>query len=209
MKHRQRIVLLLISLLALEFCVHAAPSGVIFYNAVETYASPITLRRVNPDGSDNQAVLVDLPEPSFPVASRDGAKLLLTSGDPGRPFKISRNVFSLDLRTGGVARVTAFEDIVRNGAGQTIIKTNGIAAATNDTTFTSYTIHFPYHKAFAPDGRRVAVVDLPRTGGSTLSVSRTNAPTEQILGSGRAPSLEVHDAGNPSPIGAAIEGCGR
>ena len=44
-------------------------------------------------------------------------------------------------------------------------------------------------------------MDLPRTGGSTLSVSRTNAPTEQFLGGGRTPVLEVYPAAGPSLIG--------
>lgn len=178
-----------------------AASGIIYFNGAESPSSPMTLRRVAPDGTGLQMVPVNLPEPSFPVASRDGRRLLLTSGDPGRPFKISRNIFSLDLDTGGLTKVTSFEDSVRTGAGPLVTLTNGVAAYTNDATWTSYTIHFPYHKAYSPDGLHVAVMDLPRSGGSTLSVSRTNAPSEQILGGGRMPSLEVYPAAGPSLIG--------
>jgi hypothetical protein len=181
-----------------------AATGTIYFNSVESYSSPMSLRRVNPDGSGNQSVLVALPEPSFPVASRQGGKLLLTSSDPGRPFKLSRNVFNLDLATGGLVKVTGFEDSATTGIGSTTVLTNGVASHTNDTQFSSYTIHFPYHKAHSPDGQQIAVMNLPRTGGSTLNVSRTNAPTEQFLGSGRLPALELYPAVGPSPIGTAL-----
>jgi hypothetical protein len=179
-------------------------TGTIFFNASESLFTPITLRRVNPDGTGLQVVPVNLPEPAFPVASRDGRRLLLTSGDPGRPFKLSRNIFSFDPATGGVTKVTSFEDSARSGTGATTVLTNGVASHTNDTTWTSYTIHFPYHKAYSPDGQQVAVMDLPRTGGSTLNVSRTNAPTEQILSSGRMPSLEIYPAAGPGFIGHLV-----
>ncbi|MBL9135077.1 MAG: PD40 domain-containing protein [Verrucomicrobiales bacterium] len=185
-----------------------AATGSIFFNGAESSVAPITLRRVNADGTGLRIVPVALPEPAFPVVSRDGRRLLLTSGDPGRPFKLSRNIFSLDLTTGGINKVTGFEDSVRTGAGPLVTLTNGVAAQTNDASWTSYTIHFPYHKAFSPNGQQVAVMDLPRSGGSTLSVSRTNAATEQFLGGGRSPFLEVYPAAGPNPLGQLLFGGG-
>lgn len=185
-----------------------AATGTIFFNGAESPVASITLRRVSADGTGLRSVPVALPEPAFPVVSRDGRRLLLTSGDPGRPFKISRNVFSLDLISGQLVKVTGFEDSVRTGAGPLVTLTNGVAAQTNDASWTSYTIHFPYHKAYSPDGLQVAVMDLPRSGGSTLSVSRTNAPTEQFLGGGRSPFLEVFPAAGPNPLGQLLFGGG-
>ncbi len=193
---------LLVALLLLTATIETwAATGVIYFNGTESSTTPMSLRRINADGTGFQIVSVNLPEPAFPVASRDGRRVLVTSGDPGRPFKLSRNIFSLDLAAGGITKVTSFEDSVRTGAGPLVTLTNGVAASTNDATWTSYTIHFPYHKAYSPDGRQVAVMDLPRSGGSTLSASRTNAPTEQFLGGGRMPSLEVYPAAGPSLIG--------
>jgi len=183
-------------------------TGTLFFNGAEFPSSTLTLRRVQADGTGLQIVPVPLPEPAFPVVSRDGRRLLLTSGDPGRPFKISRNIFSLDLITGGITKVTGFEDSVRTGEGPLITLTNGVAANTNDARWTSYTIHFPYHKAYSPDGQRVAVMDLPRSGGSTLSISRGDAPTEQFLGGGRSPFLEIYPSTGPNPIGQLLFGGG-
>ena len=108
--------------------VAGAATGTIFFNGAESVQSPITLRSVNSDGTGLRIVPVDLPEPAFPVISRDGRQLLLTSGDPGRPFKISRNIFSLDLATGGLAKVTSFEDSARSGTGTITTLTNGVAS---------------------------------------------------------------------------------
>lgn len=49
------------------------------------------------------------------------------------PFKLSRNVFDLNLATGGLVKVTGFEDSASTGVGSTTVLTNGVASHTNDT----------------------------------------------------------------------------
>jgi hypothetical protein len=55
-------------------------------------------------------VPVNLPSPIYPTISRSGRFLLMTSTDPGRPFKISNNVYIGDLLTGALFRTTTYED---------------------------------------------------------------------------------------------------
>ena len=90
-----------------------AADGTLFYNEVATPASPYVVRRVSADGMNAQVVPISLPSPGYPQVSRDGRRLLVTSSDPGRPFKISTNVYAVDLGTLTAVRVTNFEDEVR------------------------------------------------------------------------------------------------
>jgi hypothetical protein len=73
----------------------------------------VSLHRANADGSGEQFVPVPLPAAFNPSVSRDGQWVLLTSGDPGRPFKLSNNVYAFNVTSGGVTKLTGFEDIVR------------------------------------------------------------------------------------------------
>jgi hypothetical protein len=175
-----------------------AATGTVFYNQVLAPNAATTLRRINADGTGNQPVPVPLFSAAFPTVSRDGRFLLVTSPDDQRPFMISRNVYSLDLRTGTIGKVTAFEDIYRNN--QTIL-TNNVGNPTTNRLITSYTHHFPYHKAFSGDNSRVAVMNLPRTGGATLDTPFHSGDSQQLFGSGRSPELEVYPAVGPSLIG--------
>lgn len=175
-----------------------AATGTVFYNQILAPDAATTLRRVNADGSGDQPVPVPLFSAALPTVSRDGRFLLVTSPDDQRPFMISRNVFVLDLITGGIGKVTAYEDIYRNNES---ILTNNVGNPSTNRLITSYTHHFPYHKAFSGDNSRVAVMNLPRTGGSTLDTPFHSGDSQQLLGSGRSPELEIYPTAGPSLIG--------
>jgi hypothetical protein len=175
-----------------------AATGTLFYNQIPTPDGPTTLRRVNADGTGDQLVPVPLFSAALPSVSRDGRRLLVTSPDDQRPFMISRNVYVLDLISGDVGKVTAFEDLYRNN--QTVL-TNNVGDPTTNRLITSYTHHFPYHKAFSGDGARVAVMNLPRTGGVTFDVPFGSGDSQQLFGSGRSPELEIYPTAGPTLLG--------
>ena len=107
--------------------------GVVFYNRIPSLTAPIALGRVNADGSGIQAVGLNLPSTMNPVVSRDGLRMLVTSPDPGRPFKISPNVYVVDLLTGGVGRATSYQDevvsVCRRAIGGKWVRTCGFHGA--------------------------------------------------------------------------------
>jgi hypothetical protein len=72
--------------------------------------SPALLRRVNSDGTGDQPIPINLPSALNPVVSRNGRILLVTSPDPGRSFKVSMNVYAIDLATGFFGHATSYED---------------------------------------------------------------------------------------------------
>ncbi len=195
--------LLLGCLLGLPAGTAVAAEGVIYYNRVATLDAPATLRRANSDGSGDQAVAVNLPAVLRPAASRDGRQLLLTSKDPGRPFKISNNVFNFDLATASVARITSFEDVLST---QGVLLTNDLGQVIGDRINSGYTINLPYHKAFSPDGTRVVVMNLRKTG----TVSRdniqsiTNDPGTVGATSGRFPVVEIYRVADGQPEGSYV-----
>ncbi|MBI3414164.1 MAG: PD40 domain-containing protein [Verrucomicrobia bacterium] len=182
----------------------SAADGFIYYNQIAMLNAPATLHRVNADGTDNQALPVNLPAALYPAASRDGLRLLLTSTDPGRPFKISNNVFLQDLPTGLLGRITSFEDVVQFAGG--IITTNDLGQTNGNRNVSGYTINFPYHKAFSPDGSRVVVMNLRKTGSVTRDspISSTNGPGQLYVGSGRVPVAEVYRVADGQPEGAYV-----
>jgi hypothetical protein len=182
---------------------HAA-DGILYFNRIQNIASPVALHRANADGTGEQWVPAPLPAAFNPTVSRDGQLVLLTSGNPLRPFKLSNDVFVYDVASGGVARVTGYEDIVQYRGG--ILLTND-AAGTNvigDRNVVGYSVNYPFHKALSPDRTRVVTVNLQRVGTSTTDVPRTNGTFELFLGSYRAPIVEVFTAGDPAPFGQAI-----
>ena len=180
-----------------------AATGTLLYNQVLSPTSPITLRRVQPDGTGDQPVLVNLPAALHPAVSRDGRRLLLTSKDPGRPFKLSQNVFILDLPTAAIGRITRFEDVLNT---QGVLLTNDLGQVIGDRINSGYTINLPYHKAFSPDGTRVAVMNMRKTG----TVSRdnmhsiTNNPGVEGAASGRFPVVEIYRVADGQPEGSYV-----
>jgi hypothetical protein len=101
--------------------------------------------RINPDGTDNQRINVDLPQPDRPMWSRDGRTLAVMSTDPGLPFKVTRNVYGIDAVTGQVDQMTFYNDIVLFDP----LRTGNFQ---------------PLFKAISPDNSRVAVSVIYRDG---------------------------------------------
>lgn len=110
------------------------------------------LAAVNPDGTGELQVGVDLPEVGFPTWSRDGRLLALSSVDPATPFGISRNVFVVDMRSSQVTKITRFADKAGSGSG----------AGQGSATVSACVL--PWHKAFSPDNTRIAISALEYSG---------------------------------------------
>lgn len=184
-----------------------AASGIIYFNRIPTLDSPATLHRANADGSGEELIPTVLPEAYWPAVSRDGRRILVTSGDPARPFRISDNVYALNTINGGIAQVTFFNDLVRTGAG---IVTNDLGQVVGDFRGSSYTINFPNRKALSPDGSQAVTINMVTTGVWDNEVPRTNSisqpSTTLATGSFRAPFVETYPvaAGVPMPIGNTI-----
>ena len=174
--------------------------GVLYYNSVPNQNAPAQLRRINGDGTADQLLSVALKEAAFPTASRDGQRLLITSTDPDRPFKLSQNVYSLDLVSGQISKVTAFEDFVRTRSGEFLVKPNGVLEHPDDPVVSAYTTHLPNYKAYAPDGSRVAVMNFSATSGTLLG---TDSTLQRFSAS--TPSLALHIVGNPQPLGTSLQ----
>jgi hypothetical protein len=175
----------------------------LYYNRVPGANLPATLRWVNGDGSGDQPLQVNLPSVLHPTASRDGRQLLLTSKDPGRPFKLSNNVFSLDSATALIRRVTGFEDVLST---QGILLTNDLGQAIGDRINSGYTLNFPYHKAYSPDGTRVVVMNMRRTGTVSRDTAHsiTNNPSGEGAISGRFPVVEIYRVADGQPVGSYV-----
>lgn len=94
-----------------------------------------TVREMAANGANDHALTVNLPEPGFPAWSRDGRLLALSSPEPGRPSKQSRDLFVMDGTTGAITKISRFEDYA------------------DGNTFRKY---LPTAHAFSPDGRRLA-----------------------------------------------------
>ncbi|GEM_PF-2054899 len=174
---------------------------VIYYNSIPTLSSPAQLRRVNANGTGDQAIPVNLPSALYPTASRSGRFLLVTSPDPGRPFKISNNVFLLDLLTGGGRKLTGYEDTVITS---NVILTNDLGDVGN-RVITGFTTHHPYHKAISPDGTRIVVNALRRSSSVTADRPlQTGGPNDLTPASGRFPVVDIFRVDDAQPDGAFV-----
>lgn len=186
-------VLLLVLAPATEL---AGANGTIFYNRITSATSPVLLRRIDGDGTADQGVPVALPSTLNPVVSRDGQRLLVTSGDPGRPFKMSANVYVIDFRTGAITRATTYQDeVVVDG-----VLFNPDLGQLTGNRISSYKVHFPYHKAFSPEGSRVVVMNLAKLGSTTLAFN----PEDVQASSGRFPVTDVFNLADALPAGPYV-----
>jgi hypothetical protein len=180
-----------------------AAEGVLYFNRVPPFNAPAQLWRVNADGAGLQSIGLGVPAPLYPTTSPDGRWLLVTSKDPGRPFKISQNVFLHDLPSGAFGRITSFEDVLTT---QGVNLTNDLGQTVGNRIGSGYTVHLPYGKAFSPDGTRVAVMTLRKTGSVTRDNihSITNDPGEIGATSGRFPVVEVYRVADGQPLGGYV-----
>jgi hypothetical protein len=154
---------------------------------------------VNADGSGDQPIAVNLPSTLNPTISRDGRRLLVTSPDPNRPFKMSQNVYVLDLVNGLVGRATSYEDeVVQNG----VRFQTDIQQLFGNNTISSYKINFPYYKAFSPDGLRVVVMNLFKSG--VITLGSPLSPNDVQASSGRFPIVDVYNLSDALPAGPYV-----
>ena len=173
--------------------------GVVFYQRIPSATAPITLGRVNADGSDIQPFAVNLPSVFNPTVSRNGRLMLVTSPDPGRPFKLSRNVYVIDLLTGATGRATSYEDEVELGG---VRFRRDLAQLFGNNTISSYKINFPNYKAFSPDGTRVVVMNLFKSGVITLGTQF--GVNDVQASSGRFPIVDVYNVSDALPAGPYV-----
>jgi len=173
--------------------------GVIFFNRLPNAVSPITLSRVNADGSGLQNVPINLPAAMNPSVSRNGRVLLVTSPDPGRPFKQGLNVYAIDLLTGVIGRATSYSDEAVLGG---IRFNRDLAELLGNRTISSYKIHYPYHKAFSPDGSRVVVMNQFRSGVITLGTPLGENDIQPS--SERFPIIDVFNLATAIPSGSYV-----
>ena len=183
---------------ALAWSAHGA-NGVVYYNQFTSLNTPGTVRRVGGDGTGDQAVAVNLPSPFYPTISRNGRFLLMTSTDPGRPFKISNNVYIGDLFTGALGRATSYEDEYVSGG---IRFTNDLSQLFGSTTISSYKVNYPYHKALSPDGTRVVVMNFFKSGSVMGGAPLDGA--EVVASSGRFPVVDVYNLADALPAGPYV-----
>ncbi len=173
-----------------------ASNGTIYYNRILTPASPALLRRIDGDGTADQGIPVSLPSALNPVASRNGQRLLVTSGDPGRPFKMSANVYVIDFLTGTLDRATSYQDeVVVDG-----VLFNPDLGQLAGNQISSYKVHFPYHKAFSPEGTRVVVMNIVKVGSATPAFLAEDVQAS----SGRFPVTDVYNLADALPVGPYV-----
>lgn len=173
-----------------------AANGTIFYNRIPTATSPALLRRIDGDGTADQALAVNLPSALNPTASRDGRRLLVTSSDPGRPFKMSPNVYVIDFATGTLGRATSYQDeVVVDG-----VLFNPDLGQLTGNRISSYKVQFPYHKAFSPEGSRVVVMNIAKLGSTTPAFN----PEDVQAASGRFPVVDVFNLADALPAGPFV-----
>ncbi len=179
-----------------------AANGIVYYNRFAPN-TPATVRRIGGDGVGDQAVGLNLPEPTHPTLSRSGRFLLATSRDPGRPFMLTRNVYLFDLVTGSSGRITTyFDEVIQDG----VRFRRDLAQLIGDTTISAYTIHAPDHKALSPDGTRVVVMDLFRSGSVNQGGFGSDGfdPNELTISSGRLPQVDVFNVADALPSGPFV-----
>ncbi|MFO1500879.1 MAG: hypothetical protein U1G07_21240 [Verrucomicrobiota bacterium] len=192
----QRLIFCLLFFAATDL-LHAA-NGVVYYNQVAALNAPALLGRINGDGTGNQQVTLGLPSPLYPTLSRDGRRLMVTSPDPGRPFKISQNVYVIDLVTGATGRATSYSDeFVLDGR-----RFDDDLVPRFGTRISSYKVNFPFYKAFSPEGARVVVMNLFKSGVISLQQTLNGEDVQAV--SGRIPIVDVYNLADALPAGSYV-----
>jgi hypothetical protein len=164
-----RLILSFVALLVTALCATLAqsiPNGVILYNNYD-YSSGQPLAQlwaINPDGSGDTRIPVNLPEPGFPVWAKDRQLLALTSADPAKQFALSRDVFVFDPLSQQLLKLTSFPNSWQSAA------TN--AGTLGQIEFDGASLTLPWYKAFSPDKRRLAIA------GNVVSSARLSVPQQ-------------------------------
>ncbi|MCW5559293.1 MAG: PD40 domain-containing protein [Verrucomicrobiae bacterium] len=155
-------------------------SGQPIYYSRPLVPQGVQLARIDPDGSGDQLVNVNLPEPSFPAWSKDGRLLALTSQHPQRPNKVSRDVFLFDPATGATRLAVAFEDRVTT---EPVFEGGVFLGERNKFSFV-----MPLFKAISPDQTFMAVSSFLHAG-----FYQTEQPLlDSLSGVTEVPLLEIY-----------------
>jgi hypothetical protein len=159
--------ILLVSLLAAT----AGARAQILYSQL-TSANPLRfqLRQVNPDGSGDAAVALPFANVGGATWSRDGRVFAVNATDPNRPNDRSSNAFVINAATGGIQRITNFQDVPADQSG-------------------NFQWIFSEWHAFSPDRGAIAIESLIVSGGGSgstrttpiLEVYSTAAPANPAL----------------------------
>ncbi len=143
----------------------------IYYNRPTGPNQAFQLWQMDPSGANERIVALNLPEPVIPKWSPDGKLLALSSSTPGRPNKLSWDIFTLDPTTGKTTSVVAFQDEVKT-----------VDLPQGGTELRSG-FSLPVYKALSPDQAQIAIWQFVR-----VAVTQNGTPT----GTSTTPVLQVY-----------------
>lgn len=140
-------------------------AGAIIYNKPNPLGL-VDVWLINPDGSGDRRVPVNLVTAEFPVWSRDGQLIAATGEVPEAQDQASRNIFIFDTTGANLRKLTDFV-VKRDPIGQIVE-------------------HFePFFKAFSPDGQRLAFTVFEGVRGIVLlEVIPLNRPELTMVAGG-------------------------
>lgn len=104
------------------------------------------IRQMRSDGRGDVRVALPFNRVGFPEWSRDGSRLAITAFRPNRVTNRTWNIYERRPNQAGVAQLTNFRDIL-------------------DPDRTSFSYTLPWHKAYSPNNRLMAVFAMTQTGG--------------------------------------------
>jgi hypothetical protein len=104
------------------------------------------IRQMQPNGGGDTRIPLPFNLVGFPEWSRDGSRLALTAFRPNRVTNRTWNIHERRPNRAGVVQLTNYRDI--------------LDPQTNSASYT-----FPWHKAYSPNNRLMAVFSLTQTGG--------------------------------------------
>lgn len=140
-------------------------AGTIVYNKPNPFGL-VDVWLINPDGSGDRRIPVNLVTAEFPVWSRDGQLIAATGEVPEAQEQASSNIFVFDATGAQLRKVTDFI-VRRDPVGQVVEN------------------FVPFFKAFSPDGQQLAFVVFERVrGGVILAVVRLDGTGLTVVGAG-------------------------
>lgn len=154
----------------LWLCASPSEAQILYSQLTSTNPPRYQVRQVNPDGSGDAAVALPFANVGAPAWSRDGRVFAVNASDPNRPNDRSINAYAIDAATGGIQRITNFQDVPADQSG-------------------NFQWIFSQYKAFSPDRSAIAIESLIVSGGPSgssrttpmLEVYSTAAPANPTL----------------------------
>ncbi|MFO1500173.1 MAG: hypothetical protein U1G07_17585 [Verrucomicrobiota bacterium] len=164
----------------------AAVTAPVYYSFLPPGQTAVQLWKINPDGTGDQRVPINLIEPGFPSWSKDGRVLALTSVNPQRPNKLSRDVFVFDTVTGGLQIAAGFQDETTT---EPVVVGGVIVGEQSKFSFV-----LPWSKALSPDNARIVVSGFVRSG-----FTQSPPPQEGMSGVSTVPVTRVYRVADGFP----------